>query len=128
MEQFQPWLATMSHHRSVDWVRQETHRRRREHRSLEAQVDHRPGVDATVASTIEAERVRHAVDELCEPERTPICLAYFGHRTYREVAEDLGVAEGTIKSRIRAGLQHLAVALRSDRGDPADLTRRPGLL
>jgi len=35
-------------------------------------------------------------------------LAYFGGRTYREVATQLSIPEGTAKSRIRLGLAKLA--------------------
>lgn len=106
-----PWLATMTHLRSVDWVRSHVVRQRWEQNSVDAGMDDLPSVDETVASTIEAERVERALEGLCETERTPINLAYFGNRTYRQVAEDLEVAEATIKSRIRTGLCNLAVAL-----------------
>ena len=43
-------------------------------------------------------------------QRTPIAMAYFDGYSYREVADELGIAEGTIKSRISRGL----VALREE--------------
>ena len=55
-----------------------------------------------------ADQVRQSMDRLPPPERVAIELAYFGGYTYREVASRLGEPEGTIKSRIRSGLQAAA--------------------
>ena len=62
-------------------------------------------------AAITADRVRTALDRLPDAERTPIRLAYFGGRSYREVAEYLNIPVGTIKSRIRAGLRRLSQIL-----------------
>jgi len=110
------WLTTVTHHRSVDRVREETARRRRELHSFHSRGTDLPSLEETVATSIGAEQVRIALDGLCEKERTAINLAFYGNRTYRQVATDLAVPEGTVKSRIRAGLAHLAVALHAEAG------------
>ncbi|MGI8807025.1 MAG: sigma-70 family RNA polymerase sigma factor, partial [Acidimicrobiales bacterium] len=50
------WLAMLAHHRSVDWVREEAARRRRELRDFETRVAHLPDLEDTVAATLGAER------------------------------------------------------------------------
>ncbi len=47
------------------------------------------------------------MSELTDQEREAIELAYFGGKTYRQVAVHARQPEGTIKSRIRTGLMRL---------------------
>jgi RNA polymerase sigma-70 factor, ECF subfamily len=109
-----PWLATVAHHRGVDWMRRQQAVRRRDLDEGRARlVEPAPDIGETVEAVLMAERVRLAVAALPEEERVPIRLAYFGDRTYRQVAEDLNIPEVTIKSRIRAGLLRMANALHS---------------
>ena len=58
-----------------------------------------------------ANRVRGVLDILPDDQRIAIQIAYFGGKTYREVARVLGIPEGTAKSRLRLGLRRLAEAL-----------------
>ena len=51
--------------------------------------------------------------------RAAIELAYFGGRTYRQVAQELGIPEGTAKSRMRLGLGRIAQALEAQGVDLA---------
>ena len=57
-----------------------------------------------VAATLEQQRVRRCLDGLTELQRESIKLAYYGGHSYPQVATLLGVALGTVKSRIRDGL------------------------
>jgi RNA polymerase sigma-70 factor (ECF subfamily) len=101
------YLLAQAHGRSVDQLRSDSSRRRREERdalrSAEAGYDiEREVWDLTVSSHLQA-----VVNELPVDERRAIELAYFGGHTYREVAVLLAQPEGTVKSRIRSGLKRM---------------------
>lgn len=104
------FLLAQAHGRAVDLLRSDTARRRREERD----AGERPAVadaDGELWNLALAEQVRAALSRLHDGERAAIELAYFGGHTYREVATLLGEAEGTVKSRIRAGLKRLRAEL-----------------
>ena len=74
--------------------------------------------EAAVAAAV-AKRVRVAVDELPDAQRTAVLLAYFEGRTFRQVAQLTGVPEGTAKSPLRLGLRRIAARLHSE-GPPGE--------
>jgi RNA polymerase sigma-70 factor (ECF subfamily) len=108
------WLATLAHHGGVDWVRREEAGRRRDEAQSDPNLEDVPDIGEALESVLTAERVRLALTQLPDDERTPIRLAYFGGRTYRQVARDLALPEGTVKSRVRSGLHRMAEALHSE--------------
>lgn len=102
------YLVTDAHGRAVDRLRADQRRSAREERHERSAVRVDADVEREVGELLRAERVREALVELPDPERAAIELAYFDGRTYREVADQLGIPEGTAKSRIRNGLHRLA--------------------
>ena len=114
------FLLRETHSRCVDRLRSDTARRRREEHDVldRERVRHADDIEREVWELIRSERVKEALAALSELEREAIMLAYFGGYTYREVAVMLDEPEGTIKSRIRAGLHKLA-----DRLEAAGLGR-----
>lgn len=101
------FLLAQTHSRSVDALRSETARRRREEREARTTAEAGYDLEHEVGDIVVAEHVREALSEIPEVERKPIELAYFGGHSYREVAQLLGEPEGTVKSRIRAGLKRM---------------------
>lgn len=101
------YLLAHCHGRSVDLIRAETARRGREDRDAKETAEVGYDVAHEVLDLAVAGHVREALETLPLGERRAIELAYFGGRTYREVADQLGEPEGTVKSRIRAGLKRL---------------------
>lgn len=102
------WLMTLAHRRAVDRVRAEQAHALREvaygTSTLGNEFDE---VTEEVGRRLEQQAVRAGLATLTETQREAISLAYFGGRTYAEVAEYLGVGLPTVKSRIRDGLTRL---------------------
>jgi RNA polymerase sigma-70 factor (ECF subfamily) len=99
------WVLTIAHRRAVDRVRAETAAAERELRT--AAISDPPPADEvaeTVEASLEAERVRRCLDGLTDLQREAVTLAFYKGYSYPQVAALLGVALGTIKTRIRDGL------------------------
>lgn len=105
------FLLARTHGRSVDVVRSEEARKRREERTSREAATASYDIDREVWDMTVAEQVKDALGALPDELRRPIELAYFGGRTYQEVAVMLDQPEGTVKSRIRSGLGRLRVNL-----------------
>jgi RNA polymerase sigma-70 factor (ECF subfamily) len=101
------YLLTQTHGRSVDLLRADISRRRREERDARRTAEASTDIEREVWDLTTAEHVRDSLATLPADERRAIELAYWGGYTYREVAAHLDEPEGTIKSRIRSGLTRL---------------------
>ncbi|HET9500743.1 MAG TPA: ECF RNA polymerase sigma factor SigK [Marmoricola sp.] len=102
------WLMTLAHRRAVDRVRSAEAAGR--HDTTYHQHDQAPAHDATAEAaeaSMEARRVRTALDTLTTVQREALQLAYFGGYTHTEVATMLDLPLGTAKTRIRDGLIRL---------------------
>jgi RNA polymerase sigma-70 factor, ECF subfamily len=98
------WALTIAHRRAVDRVRSETSSSRREEKAAADVAGEYDDVAEVVAATLDRQRVRRCLDSLTELQRESIKLAYYGGYSYPQVAQLLGAALGTVKTRIRDGL------------------------
>ncbi|HWC37230.1 MAG TPA: sigma-70 family RNA polymerase sigma factor [Acidimicrobiales bacterium] len=97
------FLGVQARRRAIDAVRSDSRRRLREERSacLDAPLGRCwPGDEDDPGGAV-AESVRRAIDRLPLQQRQAVELAFWQGRTYREVAQVLGIPEGTAKSRLR---------------------------
>lgn len=101
------WLGTLTHRTAVAWVRQQVAARRRDEKAALPATTSATEVETTALRHVVAERVRAAVAALPHPQRRVVELAYLHGLTFRQVAEHLGLPEGTAKSRLRLGLRRL---------------------
>ena len=113
------YLLAMTHSRAVDRLRAEASQRQR----IEAarrQPSDAAEVDPTGALTADDTNtsVRRALSDLPPDQRVPIEMAYFGGLSYRDVAVALDEPEGTIRYRIRAGMQKMRAALQAEEVTP----------
>jgi RNA polymerase sigma-70 factor, ECF subfamily len=101
------YLLAFCHGRAVDLVRAEVSRRQREDRDHRRRAESGYDIEHEVWDLAVAGHVREALTELPLDQRRAIELAYFGGHTYKDVARLLDEPEGTVKSRIRAGLRRM---------------------
>ncbi|MBQ1445231.1 MAG: ECF RNA polymerase sigma factor SigK [Renibacterium sp.] len=106
------WLMTIAHRRAVDKVRsaQSSADREAKYGATSQSIEHDEVADA-VSDRIDAESVVKCLATLTDTQQESVKLAYYGGLTYREVAEKLGAAVPTVKSRIRDGLLRLKSCL-----------------
>lgn len=110
---FRTWLFAITRNRCLDRLR-----RNRSRPSTEPPRG--PGLGSTPSDpeqeAILAERRRHVVaafQALPDPQRRVLEMGFFNGLTHREIAERLGEPLGTVKSRIKMGMDKLKDSLRS---------------
>jgi RNA polymerase sigma-70 factor (ECF subfamily) len=102
-----PWLATIAKRVAMDLRRSEVRRTARDRRDTADMHAAAPDIDALDL----AWRVRDAIDTLPRDEAAVVRLQHLDGLTHSEIADTLGVAPGTVKSRSHRAHQKLALQL-----------------
>jgi RNA polymerase sigma-70 factor, ECF subfamily len=113
------WLTMIARSRALDLVRARSRRDRitataaadRPDTPL-AMGDYRPDPARAVDHDERRSQVRQALETLSPPQRQAIELAYFEGLSQSEIAERLQEPLGTVKTRVRLGMQKLRECLR----------------
>ena len=93
--------------RSIDRIRAEGRMRARGQGWALGQDRWSASAEDVALEALQERRLRHLLEALPEPQRDAMLLAFVDGLSYRGVAATLAVPEGTVKSRIRAGLAAL---------------------
>jgi RNA polymerase sigma-70 factor, ECF subfamily len=103
------WVLGIVHNRAIDALRRGTvHERRRESfDGVAERHEAKERTDVEAARREEARGVHSALDALPEDQRRTIELAYFGGFSHSQIAELLDEPVGTVKGRMRLGLDKL---------------------
>jgi RNA polymerase sigma-70 factor, ECF subfamily len=122
---FGAWFMAIARHRMLDELRRRGQARRLSaagdvERLLASAPDPAldPGTEVWLRETAHA--VRSALAELPDDQRRVLVLAYFGGLTHSAMSDLLGWPLGTVKKRVRLGLQKLRRSLAAF-GDPTTL-------
>ena len=106
------WLLSIVHHRAIDAIR-----RRRptvelpDSETILPDTLTLPDAWGDVELRLDREAVQVALTRISDVQREAIELAYFGGLTQTEIGERTGVPLGTVKGRLRLGLQGMRAAL-----------------
>jgi RNA polymerase sigma-70 factor, ECF subfamily len=103
------WVLGIVHNRAIDALRRNLRHdtRRASDEGIEERFEAKERTDLQAARSEEAAEVRSALDTLPEEQSKAIELAYFGGFSHSEIATMLDMPIGTVKGRIRLGLEKL---------------------
>lgn len=104
--QVSSWIYQIARNRQIDVIRKEA-RPVPEALMNDTESDDEPDAGQVIAIEQESDKLRQALDKLAPAQREMIERAYLGELTHTEIRDATGLPLGTIKSRIRLGLERL---------------------
>lgn len=122
---FITWLLSVARNRAIDERRSRGRRFRHESPPSEGSeelIEAVPAAESRDVAIVSEERVvvQKALAALPPEQRLAVQLAYYGGYTQQEIAEGLRQPLGTVKTRIRLGLQKLRLLLIEQQGEAGD--------
>lgn len=104
------WLLSVVRNRAIDFLRRRAGKAPKLDFDDEAALEQRPAAERTEEEALRREtasELRGALGKLPGEQSKVIELAYFGGFSHSEIAEILGLPMGTVKGRMRLGLEKI---------------------
>ena len=121
-----PWLFGVARNQASRTTRQHVRQLRRDQLLVAGAVpDHAAAVADGIDAARDLGRVLDAIDELPDEGREPLVLHVWGELSHEQIARELGVSVGTVKSRIHRARRRLATALDAPDEPSAPANARP---
>ena len=105
------WLVTLARSRAIDRLRMLAARQRLADGAAQEQSEAVSDALSDTIKTANRQTVQRALAELPEEQRNALMLAYFDGLTQSEIASKLNTPLGTVKTRMRTGMQKLRALL-----------------
>jgi RNA polymerase sigma-70 factor, ECF subfamily len=106
------WLSSIVRNRAIDIVRARRERTAGDDEELLLGLhDPAPAVFDQVAASLDREVAHSALRGLPRPQREAIALAYFNGLSHAEIASQTGLPLGTVKSRVRLGIERMRASM-----------------
>ncbi|MET8829928.1 sigma-70 family RNA polymerase sigma factor [Streptomyces sp. NPDC004610] len=105
------WAAVVASNLAMDWHRA---KRRQERLGERLAALHEPALPSAEESRLLSLAVARGLDELPGPQRQVLVLRFYADLPVRGIAEQLGIPEGTVKSRLHTAVRALRARLHED--------------
>ena len=107
---FATWVYRMTRNSWIDHLRKHARVDIREPRVMRQVADKAiPSSEGDFIDQQDIELLREHIDQLKVPQKMVLKMAFTENKTYKEIAEEMGLPLGTVKTRIRTALQALKV-------------------
>ncbi|MGE4313435.1 MAG: sigma-70 family RNA polymerase sigma factor [Pseudobdellovibrionaceae bacterium] len=109
------WLYTIARNKKIDYLRKNGRAALNEGEMAELAPPPLPHPNENLMRIQDSERVMHEINKLPDEQKIPMMKSFYEDKSHSEIAEELGIPLGTIKSRIRLAM----LKLKDELGDIA---------